>query len=129
MCQICTKDFNAERIYVCKNVKKLPECLPNVTHMFIEYNWKITKLCYMPKCIYFSCRSTNICHISKKYLPVVKDLNISFSKIRVIPENLKSQLTMLRARGIYNIDTKNMDNLNTKVLEYKIGDICFNHFK
>jgi Leucine-rich repeat (LRR) protein len=104
MCEICKGNFNAERIQVCKNVKNLPNCLPNATHIFIEYNWRITKLCYSPKCIYFSCRSSNICHISKKYLPNVKQLNISFSKIRFIPENLKPQLIMLKARGIPNLN-------------------------
>lgn len=102
MCQICSNTYENEKyIQVCRYVKKLPDILLDVSTFIMDNNYKIGKISYMPNCTYFSCKSTNLCHLSPKLLPNVKGLNISFSKIQYIPHNM-DKLELVRARGLKN---------------------------
>lgn len=86
---------------IFRYVKKLPEILLEVETFIMDNNIKIGKLPYMPNCKYFSCKSTNVYHLSIKLLPNVKELNIFFSKIQYIPYNM-DKLELVRARGLKN---------------------------
>lgn len=101
MCEICQNTWEEkDHIQVCKWCKKLPETMPDVKVMHIEYNYKIGKIPYLPKCEYLGIRNSNICHITKRLLPKVKQLNLSFSKVKFIPANMENQLELVRARGL-----------------------------
>lgn len=79
-------------LQICHYVKNLPEVLLEVETFIMDNN---------KTAIYFSCKSTNICHLSSKLLPNVKGLNISFSKIQYIPYKM-DKLEIVRARGLKN---------------------------